>query len=100
MGKDPTYVTFKKNVEMITNVTNSTEMRQALNENLHALLTKKRKLLMVREVNNTLGKILSDVKMEMMQNAMCGSQQQISWFDKPAVALPASKPKRQLQKAS
>lgn len=99
MGKDPTYVTFKTG-KMITNVTNSTEMRQALNENLHALLTRKRKLLMVREVNNTLGKILTDVKMEMMSNAMSGNQNQVSWFDKPSIALPANKPKRQLQKAS
>jgi hypothetical protein len=65
---------------MITTVTCSQEMRQALNENLHGLLTGKRKPLVVKEVNNTLGKLLSDVKMEMLQNAMSGNTSKISWF--------------------
>ena len=42
------FINYKKG-EMITNVTNSAEMRLALNENLHGLLTKKRKLLLVKE---------------------------------------------------
>lgn len=67
---------------MITTVTNSHDMRQALNENLNGLLTGKRKPLVVKEVNNTLGKMLNDVKMEIMQNAMSGNRNQISWFDK------------------
>lgn len=67
---------------MITSVTNSTDMRKALNENLHGLLTGKRKPLIVKEVNNTLGKMLSDVKMEMMQNMLTGNRTQISWFDR------------------
>jgi len=67
---------------MITEVTNSFDMRKALNENLHGLLTGKRKPLVVKEVNNTLGKILTDVKMEMMQNALSGNRYPISWFDK------------------
>lgn len=67
---------------MITDVNCSSDMRKALNENLNGLLTGKRKPLVVKEVNNTLGKMLSDVKMEMMQNAMTGSRNQISWFDK------------------
>lgn len=67
---------------MITTVTNSFDMRKALNENLHGLLTGKRKPLIVKEVNNTLGKMLSDVKMEMMQNMLSGNRQQIAWFDK------------------
>ena len=73
---------------MITDVTNSFDMRKALNENLHGLLTGKRKPLIVKEVNNTLGKMLSDVKMEMMQNMLAGNRQSISWFDrniKPAL---------------
>jgi hypothetical protein len=57
-------------------------MRKALNENLHGLLTGKRKPLIVKEVNNTLGKLLTDVKMEMMQNALAGSRATISWFDR------------------
>lgn len=67
---------------MITEVTNSFDMRKALNENLHGLLTGKRKPLIVKEVNNTLGKMLSDVKMEMMQNMLAGNRQPISWFDR------------------
>ena len=66
---------------MTTQVTNSNEMRQALNENLYGLLTGKRKPLIVKEVNNTLGKMLADVKMEMMQNALAGSRETISWFN-------------------
>jgi len=65
---------------MVTKVTNSKEMRQALNENLHSLLTGQRRPLIVKEVNNTLGKILLDVKMEMMQNALSGNRQTITWF--------------------
>lgn len=66
---------------MITKVTCSKEMRDALNENLHGLLTNKRKPLIVKEVNNTLGKMLSDVKMEIMQNSMSGVRTKISWFE-------------------
>lgn len=57
-------------------------MRKALNENLHGLLTGKRKPLIVKEVNNTLGKMLNDVKMEMMQNMLAGKTNSISWFDR------------------
>ena len=67
---------------MITEVTCSNDMRKALNENLHGLLTGKRKPLIVKEVNNTLGKMLSDVKMEMMNNAITGNRKAISWFDR------------------
>jgi predicted thioredoxin/glutaredoxin len=67
---------------MITTVTCSNDMRQALNENLHGLLTGKRKPLIVKEVNNTLGKMLADVKMEMMQNALSGNITTISWYDR------------------
>lgn len=67
---------------MITNVNCSSDMRKALNENLHGLLTGKRKPLIVKEVNNTLGKMLNDVKMEMMQNALAGNRNIISWFYK------------------
>ena len=67
---------------MITKVTNSNEMREALNENLYGLLTGKRKPMIVKEVNNTLGKLLSDVKMEMMQNALSGNRETITWYNK------------------
>lgn len=67
---------------MITEVTCSNDMRKALNENLHGLLTGKRKQPVVKEVNNTLGKLLADVKMELIQNALSGNRNNISWFDK------------------
>lgn len=87
MAKNQLIYEFKKQ-KMITQVNNSTEMRQALNENLSALLTKKRKLIVAKEVNNTLGKILSDVKLEMMQNALSGNRETISWF-KSTEVLPS-----------
>lgn len=64
----------------ITTVNSSAEMRQALNENLHGLLTGKRKPLIVKEVNNTLGKILNDVKMEIMVKALANDRTSISWY--------------------
>jgi len=66
---------------MITQINNSTDIRQALNENLHGLLTGKRKPLIVKEVNNTLGKILNDVKMEIMNKALSGDRTVISFYD-------------------
>lgn len=67
---------------MTTAITCSKDMRQALNENLHGLLTGKRKPLIVKEVNNTLGKLLNDVKMELMYKALSGDRTPVSWFDR------------------
>lgn len=67
---------------MITSVNCSADMRQALNENLTGLLTGKRKPLIVKEVNNTLGKMLCDVKMEIMQKAMAGDRSPINWYNR------------------
>lgn len=67
---------------MVTTVNCSADMRKALNENLHGLLTNKRKPLVVKEVNNTLGKMLNDVKMELMQKALTGDRTGLSWFDR------------------
>jgi hypothetical protein len=67
---------------IITEVNCSQDMRKALNQNLNGLLTGKRKPLLVKEVNNTLGKILTDVKMEMMSKALAGDRTPISWFDR------------------
>jgi hypothetical protein len=67
---------------MLTEVTCSTDMRKALNENLHGLLTGRRKPPIVKEVNNTLGKMLNDVKMELMHKALTADRTQIKWFDK------------------
>lgn len=78
---------------MITTVNCSSDMRKALNENLHGLLTGKRKPLIVKEVNNTLGKLLCDVKMEMMQNALAGNRNIINWFYKDIKSTPEIKNK-------
>lgn len=74
------YIITKNYEKMTTQVNNSSDLRKALNENLHAILTNKRKLIVAKEVNNTLGKILSDVKMELMHNALTGNRTEISWF--------------------
>lgn len=67
---------------MITQVNNSVDMRAALNENLNGLLTGKRKVPMVKEVNNTLGKMLADVKMEIMNKQLSGDKSEVDWFKK------------------
>lgn len=67
-------------MKVTTTINNSQDMRKALNENLHGLLVGTRKPPIVKEVNNTLGKMLSDVKMEMMQNALVNNNVVISWF--------------------
>lgn len=66
---------------MKTTINGSADMRQALNENLQVLLTGKRKINTVKEVNNTLGKMLCDVKMELMCKALSGDKTGLSWFD-------------------
>lgn len=71
---------------MTTTVNSSTDMRKALNENLHGLLTGKRKVVIVKEVNNTLGKMLMDVKMELMQKALSGDRTGLSWFDRNLIS--------------
>lgn len=66
---------------MTTTVNCSLDMRKALNENLDGLLTGKRKPLIVKEVNNTLGKMLNDVKMELMCKALSGDKTTLKWFN-------------------
>lgn len=82
---------------MITQVTCSKDMRQALNENLHGLLTGKRKAETVKEVNNTLGKLALDVAMELKHNQLIGSRSPLSWYDRNMVSLPSSKNPLKLQ---
>lgn len=67
---------------MKTSVNSSQDMRAALNENLQGLLSGKREITVVKEVNNTLGKMLVDVKMELMQKALIGERTGLSWFDR------------------
>lgn len=65
---------------MITKIKNSTDAINALNENLEGLLTGKRKLLMAKEVNNTVGKVTNIVKMELMQKMVTGDKTPLAWF--------------------
>jgi hypothetical protein len=52
--------------QVTTKIENSKDCRKVLNENLYGLLSGTRKPMIVKEVNNTVGKMLSDVKMELM----------------------------------
>lgn len=72
---------------MITRVKNSDDAILAFNENLEGLLTGKRKPMVVKEVNNTLGKLTNVVKMELMHKAITGDKERMEWFDKPQKQL-------------
>lgn len=65
---------------MITQVSNSQDTLKALNENLEGLLTGKRKLPVVKEVNNTLGKFCNVVKMEIMHKVITGDKTPLEFF--------------------
>lgn len=67
---------------MITKIKDSEDYRQALNENLEGLLTGKRKPLIVKEVNNTIGKLYTDVKGELMQRSLCGDRGIATWYER------------------
>jgi hypothetical protein len=65
---------------MITKIENSDDMLQAVNENLDGLLTGKRKLPMAKEVNNTLGKYLGTIKMQLIYKSLIGDYSRLKWF--------------------
>lgn len=67
---------------MITKVNSSKDMCDALNENLNGILTKERSIGMAKEVNNTLGKLLYNVKLEIMHNSLLGVTEKMDWFKK------------------
>lgn len=65
---------------MQTSMNNSKELRKVLNENLHGILTRKRPLLMAKEVNNTAGKMLTDVKIQLIDKGLRGDKSGLDWF--------------------
>lgn len=65
---------------MITRIHNSDDCRKAINENIEGLLTGKRKPLIVKEMNNSIGKLLTDVKLEVFTRFNSGDKKMISWF--------------------
>lgn len=66
---------------MITQINNSSDCRKAINENIYGLLTGKRKPLIVKEMNNSIGKLLTDVKLEAFTRFHSGDKNLISWFN-------------------
>lgn len=77
---------------MITKVNNAQDAIQAFNENLECLLTGKRKLPFVKEVNNSLGKMCGVVKMQLMHKALIGDRTPLVWFtETKQIEMPANK---------
>lgn len=56
-------------------------MFQALNENLEALVTNERPVKLAKEINTTLGRMLTTVKLEMMNRAFKGEKTALPWFN-------------------
>lgn len=65
---------------MITKIKNADDALTAFNENLDGLLTGKRKIPLVKEVNNTLGKACNVVKMQLLHKALTGDKNPMEWF--------------------
>jgi hypothetical protein len=51
-----------------------------LNENLEGLLTGKRKVMIVKEVHNNVGKVLDVHKLEAMSKSISRDNSPLSWF--------------------
>lgn len=68
---------------MITKIHNANDALLAFNENLEGLLTGKRKIPFVKEVNNTLGKACGVVKMQLIHKALTGDKTPMQWFTEP-----------------
>lgn len=78
---------------MITKVNGSPDFREALNENMVALVTGKRKPEIAREVNKTLKLFSEDVSNEVKNNALMGNRDGLSWFGNKTIRIEANKPK-------
>jgi len=71
---------------MKTKIDTPADCEQVLNENLEGLLTGKRKIQVVKEVNNTVGKLLDIKRLEALSKTISGDRTGLSWFDiKPAL---------------
>lgn len=65
---------------MITKIKTPQDAIQALNENLEGLLTGKRKVIVVKEVNNTVGKMLDVHKLEAISKGLSKDNTPLNWF--------------------
>ena len=65
---------------MITKINDSSQAIDALNENLEGLLNGKRKQPLAKEVNNTIGKIINVVKMDLIHKTIIGDRSPSAWF--------------------
>lgn len=66
---------------MITKIKSPKDCITALNENLEGLLTGKRKVNIVKEVNNTVGKMLDVHKLEAISKGLSGDKTGLEWFE-------------------
>lgn len=67
---------------MKTKIKTPQDAIDVLNENLEGLLTGKRKVMVVKEVNNTIGKLLDIHKLEAANKAITKDNTPLSWFCK------------------
>lgn len=79
---------------MITRVVSPLDAINILNENLNGLLTGKRKIQVVKEVNNTVGKMMEVHKLEAISKNLSGDKTALSWFDTKTLSAPTKRRKR------
>jgi hypothetical protein len=65
---------------MINKIVTPQDAIQVLNENLEGLLTGKRKVMVVKEVNNTVGKMLEVHKLEAVSKGLSRDNTALAWF--------------------
>jgi hypothetical protein len=65
---------------MITRIQTPEDAIQMINENIDGLLTGKRKIPIVKEVNNAVGKMLEIHKLEAISKALGRNHTELSWF--------------------
>lgn len=67
---------------MLTQINTPDDYTKVLNENLEGLLTGKRKIPVVKEVNNTVGKMMDRYKLEAISKSLCNDRTPLDWFRK------------------
>lgn len=71
---------------MISKIVTPADAIQVLNENLDGLLTGKRKVMVVKEVNNTVGKMMDIHKLEAVSKSLSRDNSPLTWFaDQPKI---------------
>lgn len=84
-----------------TRINNSSDLREVLNENLEGLLTGTRERQVAVAITQLTGRLLADVKMEMVNNAAQGYGLRSNFYQPLNETLPVSKAdsKRAIKKA-